>query len=48
MVWWGDLMCWFCLKVVVCSDGLIWGSGLTMVWPNIQLWWSDLGSDLMD
>ena len=25
------------------SDGLIWLSGLTMVWRGIRIWWSDLG-----
>ena len=25
------------------SDGLIWWSGLTMVWLGIRMWWSDLG-----
>ena len=26
-------------------DGLIWWSGLTMVWRGIRMWWSDLGSN---
>ena len=36
------------LTVVVCSDGRIWWSGLTMICCDIQKWWSELGSDLME
>ena len=54
VVWWGDLILWSGLVVVVCSNGLIWWSGwrcndvvfwfggLIWGWIDGLVWWSNL------
>ena len=46
VVWWGDLILWSGLVVVVCSNGLIWWSGWrcndVVFWFGVLIWgWID-------